>query len=136
MSEETTGGTITFTIDVPSRRIEELKQLLEGLDVRLDPKRQVVAFNEAMMSQSVAMGHHLPGMVEGMNRCLDEAKLTPRIPEGHEKWSILRRQEFLQFAIDNFDWDDNTVSNTWWDNEGITWQELTRDHPLVFEEGE
>ena len=136
MSEETTGGTITFTIDVPSRKIEELKQLLEGLDVRLDPKRQVVAFNEAMMSQSVAMGHHLPGMVEGMNHCLDEAKLTPRIPEGHEKWSILRRQEFLQFAIDNFDWNDNTVSNTWWDNEGITWQELTRDHPLVFEEGE
>ena len=136
MSEETTGGTITFTIDVPSRRIEELKQLLEGLDVRLDPKRQVIAFNEGMMSQSVAMGHHLPGMVEGMNRCLDEAKLTPRIPEGHEKWSILRRQEFLQFAIDNFDWDDNTVSNTWWNGEGITWQELTRDHPLAFEEGD
>ena len=135
-TEEITGGTVTFTIDVPSRRIEELKQLLEGLDVRLDPKRQVIAFNEAMMSQSVAMGHHLPGLVEGMNRCLDDAKLTPRIPDGHEKWSILRRQEFLQFAIDNFDWDDNTVTNTWWDNEGITWQELTQDHPLVFEEQE
>ena len=136
MSEDTKGETITFTIDVPSRRIEELKQLLEGLDVRFDPDRQVVAFNDALMSQSVAMGHHLPGMVEGMNRCLDEAKLTPRIPDGHEKWSILRRQEFLQFAIDNFDWDDNTVSNTWWDNEGITWRELTQDHPLVFEEPE
>ena len=136
MSEETTGGSVTFTIDVPSRRIEELKQLLEGLDVRLDPKRQVIAFNEGMMSQSVAMGHHLPGMVEGVNHYLDEAKLTPRIPENHEKWSILHRQEFLQFAIDNFDWEDSTVNYTWWDGEGIAWQEITRDNPLVFEEGE
>ena len=136
MAEETTAGMITFTIDVPSGRIEDLKQLLEGLGVRFDPKRQIIAFNEAMMSQSVAMGHHLPGLVEGMNHCLDDAKLTPRIPDGHEKWSILRRQEFLQFAIENFDWDDNTVTNTWWDNDGIPWQELTQDHPLVFEERE
>ena len=136
MSEETRGGMITFTIDVPSRKIEELKQLLDGLEVRFDPERQVIAFNDAMMSQSVAMGHHLPGMVVGMNHYLDEAKLTPRIPEGHEKWSTLRRQAFLQFAIENFNWDDNTVNHTWWDDEGITWQELTRDHPLVFEEGE
>ena len=132
MAEET----VTFTIEVPSGRIEELKLLLEGMDVRLDPERQLVAFNKAMMSQSVAMGYHLPGLVKGMNRCLDDAKLTPRIPDGHEKWSILRRQEFLQFAIDNFDWDDYTVSNTWWDNDGTIWRELTQDHPLVFEEQE
>ena len=132
MAEET----VTFTIEVPSGRIEELKQLLEGMDVRLDPEQQLVAFNESMMSQSVAMGYHLPKLVESVNRCLDDANLTPRIPDGHDKWSILRRQEFLQFAIDNFDWDDNRVNNTWWDNDGTTWQELTQDHPLVFEEGE
>ena len=134
MAEET----VTFTIEIPSGRIDELKQLLEGMDVRLDPERQLVAFNEAMMSesQSVAMGYHLPGLVKGVNRCLDDAKLTPRIPDGHEKWSILRRQEFLQFAIENFDWDNNTVTNTWWDNDGKIWQELTGGHPLVFEEQE
>ena len=136
MAEETTEGMITFTIDVPSGRIEELQQLLDGLEVRFDPERQVIALNDAMMSQSVAMGHHLPGMVVGMNHYLDEAKLTPRIPENHEKWSTLRRQELLQLAIENFDWDDNTVTNTWWNDEGITWQELTQDHPRVFEERE
>ena len=136
MSEETRRMIITFTIDIPSNRIEELKQLLEGLEVRFNPERQVIAFNDDMMSQSVAMGHHLPGMVEGVNHYLDEAKLTPRIPDGHEKWDIERRQAFLQFAIENFDWDDNTVNHTWWDDEGITWQELTRDHPLMFEEQE
>ena len=132
MTDYDSGETIAFILDIPSSKIEELKQALEGLEIKFVPENQVIAFNEAMMSQSVAMGHHLPGLVEGMNRCLGDAKLTPRIPDGHKKWSILRRQEFLQFAIDNFDWDDNTVTNTWWDNEGITWQELTQDHPLVF----
>jgi hypothetical protein len=39
-------------------------------------------------------------------------------------------------AIENFDWDDNTVNHTWWADEGITWRELTREYPLVFEEQE
>ena len=106
MSEDTQGKTITFTMDIPTGKIEEVKQLLEGLEVKFNPNDQIIAFNEAMMSQSVAMGHHLPGMVVGMNRSLDEAGLTPRIPEDHEGWSIERRQAFLQFAIENFDWDD------------------------------
>ena len=136
MSEDTKEETITFIIDIPSSRIEELKQLLEGLEVQFDPENQVIAFNDTLMCHSVAMGYHLPGMVVGMNRYLDEAKLTPRIPEDHEKWSTKRRQAFLQFAIENFDWDNSTVNYTWWENEGIIWLELTQEHPLVFEEQE
>ena len=128
--------TITFTIDVPSSRIEELKQLLEGLEVKFDPENQVVAFNDALTCHSVAIGYDLPGMVVEMNRYLDETKLTPRIPEDHKKWSTERRQAFLQFAIENFDWDNSKVNYTWWENERIIWQELTQDHPLVFEEQE
>ena len=71
-----------------------------------------------------------------MNRSLDEEKLTPRVPEDHEKWSTERRQAFLQFAIYNFDWENGAVTYTWWEDEGIIWQELTQDHPLVFEEQE
>ena len=78
MAEETTGGTVTFTIDVPSRRIEELKQLLEGLEVQFAPENQVIAFNDTLTCHSVAMGYDLPGMVVEMNRYLDEAKLTPQ----------------------------------------------------------
>ena len=134
MSDDTREETITFIIDIPSSRIEELKQLLEGLEVQFAPENQVIAFNDTLMGHSVAMGYHLPGMVLGMNRYLDEAKLTPRIPEDHEKWSTERRQAFLQFAIENFDWDNSTVNYTWWEDERIIWLELTQDHPLVFEE--
>ena len=136
MSENTRGKTITFTIDIPSGKIEELKQLLEGLEVRFDPQSQVVAFNDAMMSQSVAMGHHLPGMVVGMNQSLEEAGLTLKIPEDHEGWSIERRQAFLQFAIDNFNWDDDRIDQEWWADEGINWEEITTRYPMVFREQE
>ena len=135
-AEETKEETITFVIDIPSSRIEELKQLLEGLEVQFAPENQVVAFNDGLTCHSVAMGYDLQGMVVGMNRSLDKAKLTPRVPEDHEKWSTERRQAFLQFAIDNFDWDNGTVTYAWWEDEGIIWQELTQDHPLVFEEQE
>ena len=134
MSEETTERMITFTIDVPSGRIEELKQLLEGLAVEFNPENQVIAFNDTLTCHSVAMGYELPGMVVEMNRYLDETKLTPRIPEDHKKWSTERRQAFLQFAIENFDWDNSKVKYTWWQDERIIWLELTQDHPLVFEE--
>ncbi len=134
MSEDNRKKTITFTIDIPSGRIVELKQLLEGLEVRFDPQSQIIAFNDAMMSQSVAIGHHLPGMVAGMNRSLDEAGLTPRISEDHEGWSIERRQAFLQFAIENFNWDDDKINQEWWVDEGISWEEVTTRYPLVFGE--
>ena len=113
-----------------------MRQLLEGLEVQFAPENQVIAFNDTLTCHSVAMGYDLPGMVVEMNRYLDEAKLTPRIPEDHKKWSILRRQAFLQFAIENFDWDNSKVNYAWWENERIIWQELTQGHPLVFEEQE
>ena len=136
MPDYDSGMTIPFIIDIPSSRIEELKQVLEGLEIKFDPENQVVAFNNALTCQSVAMGYDLPGMVVEMNRYLDETKLTPRIPEDHKKWSTERRQAFLQFAIENFDWDNSKVNYTWWENERIIWQELTQDHPPVFEEQE
>ena len=123
---------ITFTIDVPAEGVDGLKPLLEATGVRFDPARQVIAFNDAMLDKAVAMGHHLPGMVEGLNRRLDAAGLTPRIPTDHEEWTIERRHAFLQLAIENFDWEENEVGYDWWKDEGMSWDSLAEEHPLVF----
>ena len=123
---------ITFTIDVPAEGVDRLKPLLEATGVRFDPARQVVAFNDAMLDKAVAMGHHLPGMVEGLNRHLDAAGLTPRIPTDHKEWTIERRHAFLQLAIENLDWEENEVGYDWWKDEGMSWDRLAEEHPLVF----
>ena len=134
MNERKTPTLISCIVDIPADRLEEAAKLLGNMGISLDPKQQTIAFNDAMMAESVAMGHHLPGMVEGINRSLDEAGLRPRILEDHEEWSAERRQAFLQFAIDNCNWNDDTLKDTSWADEGMTWQQLTQDHPLVFGE--
>ena len=136
MPDYDSGETIAFILDMPSGMIEELKQALEGLEVIFDPNQQVIAFTHGITSQTVAMGNHIPGMVLEINRSLDEAGLTPRIPEVHEKWSTLRRQAFLQFSVANFDWVENRINEAWWEDKGITWRKLTRDNPLIFKEPE
>ena len=123
---------ITFTINVPAEEVDRLKPMLEATGVRFDPTRQVVAFNETMLDKAVAMGHHLPGMVEGLNRRLEDEGLTPRIPTDHEEWTIERRHAFLQLAIENFDWEENVVGYDWWKDEGMSWDRLADEHPLVF----
>ena len=37
MPDYDSGETIPFIIDIPSSRIEELKQVLEGLEIKFDP---------------------------------------------------------------------------------------------------
>ena len=134
MSEDTRGETITFTMDIPTGKIEKVKQLLEGLEVKFNPNDQIIAFNEDMMSQSVAIGQDLWLLVERINWILEEDGLTPTIPEGHEGWNIQRRQAFLQFAIDNYDWDNDKMNKERWADEGIDWEELTTRCPRVFGE--
>ena len=124
---------ITFTIDVLPEEISGLRTLLEARGVRFDPERQVIAFNNAALDQAVAMGHHLPGMLESVNQSLDEEGLTPRVPTNHQEWSIQRHYAFLQFAIDNFSWDGESVSESWWKDDGKSWEELAAGHPLVFQ---
>ena len=135
MPDYDSGETIAFILDMPSGMIEELKQALEGL-VTFDPNQQVVVFNEATRSQPAAMGHHLPGMILEINRRLDKDRLTPRIPKDHKGWSTLRRQAFLQFAMENFDWKNGTVNKTFWDYWEISWEDLAKRYPMVFEEQE
>ena len=85
MPDYDSGMTIPFIIDIPSSRIEELKQVLEGLEIKFDPENQVVAFNNALTCQSVAMGYDLPGMVVEMNRYLDETKPDPQDTRGPQE---------------------------------------------------
>ena len=138
MSDYDSGMTIPFIIDIPSSRIEELKQVLEGLEIKFNPENQVVAFNDDLTCHSVAMGHHIPEMVLSINWALDEDGLIPIIPMDHEKWSTERRQAFLQFAMHYFElsfhWNYNMINQESWPEE--SWEDLVKHYPMVFEEQE
>ena len=67
---------------------------------------------------------------------MTEVQRTPQqivsrdVPVDVQKSNALRRQEFLKLAIENFGWDENTVTNTWPDDEGITPRELTHGNSI------
>ena len=138
MPDYNSGETIPFIIDIPSSRIKELKQVLEGLEIKFNPEDQVVAFNDDVTCHSVAMGHHIPEMVLSINWALDEDGLIPIIPMDHEKWSTERRQAFLQFAMHHFElsfhWNDNMINQESWPDE--SWEDLVKHYPMIFEEPE
>ena len=122
----------TFTIDVPDNKVDDLKTALEGVEIRFDPDRQLIAFQESLMESCVAMGHHTPNLVQEINRQLKEAGLTPMVPTDHEDWTLDRRMAFLEFAISNFDWIDNDIKSAWWRHDGQNWEEIVAEHSLVF----
>ena len=123
---------LTFTIDVLDTKVEDLKEALDKLEIRFKPERQLVAFCGSFMETAVAMGHHTPDLIEGVNQQLWRANLTPLVPTNKEEWNLARQLSFLEFAINCFDWIDNDLENAWWRAEGKRWEEIVKEHPLVF----
>ena len=121
-----------FVIEVPPKGVETLRETLEDRELRFDPSRKFIALNERTLDNGVALGHHIPEMLEGISHLLDEEGLTPRVPTDWQEWSSQRRHAFLQFAINNFIWDGTTALDGWWQHDGITWEELARRNPGVF----
>ena len=123
---------LTFTIDVPDTQVEELKDVLDKLDIRFNPERQLVAFNESFMDTAVAMGHHTADLIEDINDQLQRGGFTPLIPTDWKEWTLTRRMDFLGFAIRSFDWFDHDTDNSPWRLEETSWQEVVDDNPLIF----
>ena len=123
---------LTFTIDVSDTQVEELKDVLDKLDIRFDPERQLVAFNESFMDTAVAMGHHTPDLIRGVNHQLNSDGLTPLVPDNHTQWTLARRIAFLKFAVREFAWQESMVQYCFWLADGKTWEEVVGENPLVF----
>ena len=67
-----------------------------------------------------------------MNHHLKELGLTPLVPTNHSGWGPERVQDFLRFAVENFQWIDNHVEDDWWRDEGQSWQGLVEENSAVF----
>ena len=125
---------IRYTIDVPQEAIPELDELMQKHSAYFHPRRQITAINDIFMERSTAMGHHVPGLIMGMNRFLEQENLDPRVPEALEPWDLPRLQSFLMFAVNQFQWQDNEVLQAWWQEDGRTWDETASEYPEVFQE--
>ena len=93
----------------------------------------MVAINEAFRDQSaMALGHHVPQMVQSINVYLRAHRLRPAIPLDHQDWDPGRYYRFLQFALEQFSWNGTAVEDAWWQQDGMTWAEVAREHLEIF----
>ena len=129
-----TEKTIKYTIDVPEPAIPELEDLMKRHGAHFSPTRQVTAINDAFMDQALAMGHHLPDLVRGMNEFLGEAGAKPLVPTDWGSWEPARIQECLKLAVREFQWDGSTVLDAWFIVDGQPWSQVVEKHPEVFQE--
>ena len=123
---------IQLTINVPLSKMPSLQEFMDGKGIYLNPNRQVTALNEELMDNAVAMGHHIPNLIQGINQHLRTARIAPEIPTNHEDWSLERRQQFLQLAIREFQWNENHIEYSLWEEDGRPWDEVVANHPDVF----
>ena len=123
---------IQLTIQVPLRHIKSLQEFMDRQGIHLDVDRQVTAINDALMDNAVAMGHHIPDLIMGINRHLKTSRNSPEIPMDHERWSLEQRQQFLELAIREFQWNENHIEYSLWEEDGRPWLEVVAQHPRVF----
>ena len=126
---------ISYVVNVQPEQVEALAGLLAERGIFFHPKRSIVAFNEAFMDRCVAMGHHVPELARGINEFLDREGFRPRVPGDFDGWTPERTREFLDMAVQGFDWDGDRVRHAWWQDDGADWEEVTRKHSPVFGDG-
>ena len=127
---------LTFEIGMPHDKVEEARRALAGVGVRFDPRNQIMAANAAFRSDSTLTGDDLPRLVEQVNSYIREARVEPPVDTDHESWDLPRIQEFLEFAIQDFHWEDGRIEYAWWDASPQDWREqVVEARKLVFPQG-
>ena len=124
---------ITYTIDVPEEQVETFQQFLKERDIPFDPRKNVMAQNDAFRADSTAFGQEAGELIQTINAYLEEQDIPERVRTDHQEWLPVQLQRFLQFAVDNFNWCDGKIEYAWWDGSEEEWQTLVEQHEWLFQ---
>ena len=125
---------ITYAIEVPQENVEQIQILLQQHNIPFDPRRNIMASNDAFRADSTLFGNEAKEALESINAYLEEKEIPERARTDHEEWSPTRLQEFLQFAVDNFNWADGKVEYAWWDASDEEWTGIVSQHAWLFQQ--
>ena len=92
-----------------------------------------MAQNDAFRADSTAFGEEAGELIQTINAYLEEQDIPERVRTDHQEWPVPRLQQFLRFAVDNFNWADGRIEYAWWDGSDGEWQELVSQHTWMFQ---
>ena len=61
--------------------------------------------------------------------CLPSGGRTPLIPSFNDRWSLKRRNQMLQLAVNEFTWDHYQIDTVLWEHRQQPWADVAADYP-------
>ena len=125
---------LTFTISALPGQVNLLFETLHQAGFDADPQKALTCRNDTAAQYQTAVGADAPDLVQEINKYLWENDCRPLVPENTGEWDLERLNQFLELAMQNFDWEDQRIANTWWSAQSIRWHQIVRENPQVFTE--
>ena len=100
---------ITYLVDLPEDRLDIIREFLTGMDVELDPIRNITVINDGAPEQNLLMGDAVPELVRAINeftRNNPGLQELPEFPEFDESWTPGDCEALLNLALCHYQWDE------------------------------
>ena len=124
-------ASMTFAIDIPPELVARAVAALAEVGVDLRPQRDLINYDPDAPDRP-RTGGDLPHLVRSINELLTERRRTPLIPSFNDRWSLERRNQMLQLAVNEFTWDHYQIDTVLWEHRQQPWADVAADYPLVF----
>ena len=124
-------ASMTFTIGIPPELVARAVAALAEAGVDLRPEPDLINYAPDAPDRP-RRGADLPHLVRSINELLAERRRTPLIPSFNDRWSLERRNQMLQLAVNEFTWDHYQIDTVLWEHRQQPWADVAADYPLVF----
>ena len=124
-------ASMTFAVDIPPELVARAVAALAEAGVDLRPEPDLINYDPDAPDRP-RRGADLPHLVRSINELLTERRRTPLIPSFNDRWSLERRNQMLQLAVNEFTWDHYRIDTVLWERRQQPWADAAADYPLVF----
>ena len=104
MTPDGSTASMTFAIDIPTELVVKAVAALAEVGVDFRPQQDLINY-DAEAPDRPRRGADLPHLVREINELLTERRRMPLIPSFNDRWSLERRNQMLQLAVNEFTWD-------------------------------
>ena len=131
MTPNGSAASMTFAVDIPPELVAAAVAALAEVGVDLRPEPDLTNYAPDAPDRP-RRGADLPHLVRSINELLTERRRTPLIPSFNDRWSLERRNQLLQLAVNEFTWDHYQIDTVLWERRQQPWADVAADYPLVF----
>ena len=127
---------ITYMVDVPAREAPHLKDFMGRRELPFNIRGNIVPARTEYSGDRTLRGEDAQEALDQINRRVRKGPLGREIPGPAHRWSIGHLQAFLDFALQNYDWQDGQIRRALHSETPERWAEIVPGQlPGLREEG-